>query len=193
MQETKDNNENFQNVILMTIYINEMIDKFEYLENAITEPTMIDMWQIISAKQMKQQFTLMHSHIEKSLLIPETNIFNLMQTESFMTKKNAIFVIRIPLVLNEKLDVFKSHSIPVITYHKLMRITNIKPYILANIDRTSFQLMNNDQLEACRKYDGTVMICDNDLKLETNTENHCAWNSLNSHEHGACEFEEVKS
>lgn len=77
MNNIQDKNEKFQNFILITFQISNMLEQFEYLVNSVSESTTTNIWHIVSAEQIKNQVNLMHQHVDKSLLVPEENIFHL--------------------------------------------------------------------------------------------------------------------
>ena len=76
----------------------------------------------------------MNNHIEKSLMAPNLNIFKMMTVETRLTKKNAIFVITVPLILNEMFTTYKVNSVPIISGNKFVKLTNMKPFIIADVD-----------------------------------------------------------
>lgn len=74
----------------------------------------------------------------------------------------------VPLTLIEMFTTYKVNPVLIISGNEFVILTNIKPFILAGVDRNSFQLMTDNESKTCKNYDDEAMICDGYVKLNTN-------------------------
>lgn len=61
-------------------------------------------------------------------------------------------------------------------------------YILAGVDRNSYQSMTENEFKTCKKHDEN-MVCDGYVQLSKNQVSICEWNLLTIRDHDVCQLQ----
>lgn len=148
---------------------------------------------IISNLEVKGQIELIQKNIEKSLMVPDKNLYSVMKMKPYLTKKNIIFKITLPLLSVNKFQIFSAIPVPFKFGKNYIAAINISPYILTSIDFKRYELLGHREFSQCQEFDENIVICHGPNHLKSDRVDSCEWNTLvNAQISDVCEFHQEK-
>lgn len=171
-----------------------LIWDFEQTQNALYD-ALTDMHHgkinpiILTPEQLAKQIELIKSKISRDLMIKSENLaqlYHTMAVQASLTRDRILLVISIPLKINEHYQLFR--LIPIPTHRSSNEDISIQPefeYLAASLDRNTFYVMHQSELNACDKLDSTYSCNQNAAIISVNQEsgNKCEINMFMGIQH----------
>lgn len=172
MSQISGHDEQFQFFLIAAMQLSNEISRISKLEALLLDSVTNYNEQRISLnlipiEQLKKQIDIMQRHIEKGLLIPEENIYNVMRMRPLLSKDNVLFEIRIPLVKITKFKLFKNFPTPFETGSVYVMVQNILPYIISDDEFRHYQMVDERMIDECVPYNREIIICHGPYQLST--------------------------
>lgn len=142
---------------------------------------------IITPQQLKKQLQTIRQHIDGSLGVPEDythnsmkTLYQIMNVKAMVTGDKIIFKSTLPLLHNEKFQIFKLIPVPTKEGSNLLWIESTVEFLLATINRGYFYPITEQEYEKCIEYGDNQFICERNKPLFTATtdKNKCEINLL---------------
>lgn len=174
--------DNAQQLLLTALQISNELNRLsimqtQLLESVVNSESSHINLNVISVSQLRDQFTIIRKYVDRELVVPEKNIYDVMRMVPFLTKNNIIFRLTIPLISIKKYQLFKIFKIPFNAHNRSLIATNIFPYLLTDLELKSYQLLSLETVRNyCKKYDEAVQICEKPTILLERHVRGCEWN-----------------
>lgn len=139
ISKTSDDSEYLQQFFMTALQMSDECNRLSLLLSQLLESVSnldskhINL-NIISNAELKDQVELIHKNVEKSLMVPDRNLYSIMKMKPYLTRKNIIFKITIPLLLVNKFQIFQTFPIPFKHKNEYVIANNISPYIITSFD-----------------------------------------------------------
>lgn len=198
ISKTEDDAEYIQQFLMTALQMTDECNRLSLLLSQLLESVSnLDLkhinLNIISNSELKDQIELIHKNIDKSLMVPSKNLYSVMQMKPFLTKKNIIFKITLPLLLVNKFQIFQTFPIPFNFKNEYVIVHNISPYIITSYDFKRYELMGERAFEQCQSFDENTRICHDLNRLKSDRVSGCEWDTLTYQNNSAsCEFSTTK-
>lgn len=192
--QTEDNNEYLQQLFLTALQMTDEFNRLSLLLVQLLESvsnldsTHLNL-NIIPNTELKNQVELIQKYVVKSLMVPDKNLYSIMKMKPYLSRKNIIFKITIPLLLIKKFQIFKTFATPFKYNNKYLIVNNISPYILTSMDFKRYELLNEQMLEQCQNVDENTKICHGPNRFKNDRMSTCEWDTLTYQNiSSSCEF-----
>lgn len=198
ISKTNDDSEYIQQFFMAALQMSDECNRLSLLVSQLLESVSnLDLkhinLNIISHTELKNQIELIHNNVEKSLMVPDKNLYSVMQMKPYLTKKNIIFKITIPLLLVNKFQIFQTFPTPFRFKNDYVIVNNISPYIITSLDFKRYELLGERALEQCQSFDENTRICHGLNRLKSDRVGGCEWDTLTYQNNSAsCEFTTTK-
>lgn len=185
MSQSQNDSEYFQQLFLTALQMSDECSRLSLLLSQLLESVSnldakhINLY-IISNQELKSQ-------------VPNKNMYSVIQMKPFLTKRNIIFKITIPLLSINKYQIFKTFPVPFKNRNEYVIANNISPYILTSIDFKQYELLDEQKFEKCQDFGESTRICHGPNELKSDRVNGCEWNTLTYQSiSDSCEFSSIK-
>ena len=142
-----------------------------FAKKNIIHPNILSPKNLLSELIISTKFIQNNLHFPYALLEQNTeSIINLADVKVFKISELLIFVIRIPLAVDETYDLYKLIPFPTKIFdNKFIYVKPRQEYLLINEQRTIFSLLPN--MEKCKHVHPELLICETDKPLFTRLKN----------------------
>lgn len=194
MSKTENDAEYLQQFLMTALQMSDECNRLSLLLSQLLESVSnldskhINL-NIISNAEIKDQVELIHKNTDKSLMVPDKNMYSIMQMKPYLTRKNIIFRITIPLLLVNKFQIFRTFATPFKFKNNYVIVNNISPYIITSIDFKRYELLSERAFERCQSFDESTKICHGLNQLKSDRVSGCEWDTLTyKNMSTSCEF-----
>lgn len=155
----------------LAIHTSLMMSSFSQIQGAILT-VLLDLHNgkisplLLTPDQLKNEVTMLRAHLPSSLKLPTEkqnsellSLYEIMTINGHVEKDKLIFVVQVPLLLNEPFVVYKVVPVPMFINREFSVIATSTDYLMANLHFDKFYLMRAVEFNECQRLQGRKMIC----------------------------------
>lgn len=144
---------------------------------------------LLSPAQVKKQINLMSDHLSETLTPPdEADFYKLATITPFVTNNTLFFRISIPLLNDERFQMFRVYPVPFIQNGQVFTIKTKYEIIIASISRQRYQLIQKKRSLNCKPFRQGMAICFGPRNWLTSQVSTCEWELLIFRSNKICEI-----
>lgn len=172
IQQLTNEQERINQVISATFRIVMALTKYEATQNNIMN-VLLDVHNnqinvnILAPEQLKTQLQKIHSAVDASILVPGEDahdelrsLYSIMSIQAIIAHNQIIFKITLPLIFNERFQLFKLIAVPTIQDNGYLWFEPSTPFLLTTLRRNYYYPMTELELGKCKAYGKNSIICE---------------------------------